>query len=132
MKKDTEIQIKKLLDYENNYIWTENSDFSTILSENYAKMKFNTIEVQIIKDLVKEYYKTIQTTCRNHVPKMIMYFYIHNFYKNFYSLLLEHLKTLNIDLLFKMDDKIVAKKVNYNLSYNKLKNAIQIIQDLDK
>lgn len=69
-------QIKNIIDIEENYIWTEEPQFSDQLHKLYATMKPGSINYAAMRTLINSYFDTVKKSISDRVPKEIMLHYI--------------------------------------------------------
>ena len=116
------------IDYEllsqENYIWTENINFINALENS------NSNNVEIMRKLADNYYKSTIYILQDVIPKKIMYFLVNKSQKIISSKLYESVKVRKpLELLREVDD-IHVKRVNLKATIEELINAKKLLEEI--
>ena len=130
----TNSKILDLFSIEENYIWTDNSDFRnnlTMLFNNENNKQINnTIIVKKMNELLKIYYDTIIINFKNNIPKVIMYFLIHNIEENLTTNFYESILNIPCAKLLQEESTIHKKRSDLKDRQNKLIIAKDLINTI--
>ena len=121
-------QIKEKILIEENYIWTDNSDFLNKLSEIVSKHNLTIVEPNIIRELLVEYFKTVIVSSCDQIPKIIMYYFINNTEKCIYSELFKNISKIDVNQLLAESEEISSKRSELMNKKNKIDETIKIIK----
>lgn len=123
------IKIQEIILMEENYIWTDNVDFLSILNEDNNKNNIES-QIKIMQKLIKNYYNTVKISFANIIPKYIMLIMIKNTISLLPSKLHETIKSENIDNILREYEDINEKRLYLNKSNSKMNNAKKLIKQI--
>jgi len=125
-KRETHKKIKELILIESNYIWTDENEFLKILNS----LSKNLLTMDILREILQQYYKTVINNLQNNIPKIIMYFIVTSIQNNIQVLLFNNI-TKNNYLDYLIEDKsIIDKRIKYKNIIENLKNAKIILSEI--
>lgn len=125
-KRETHKKIKELILIESNYIWTDENEFLNILNS----LSKNLLTMDILREILQQYYKTVINNLQNNIPKIIMYFIVTSIQNNIQVLLFNNI-TKNNYLDYLIEDKsIIDKRIKYKNIIENLKNAKIILSEI--
>jgi len=80
--------VLNLINIEENYIWTENEIFLENLQKMFKECKSQT-DINIIRNLLNQYFNTVKYTFCDQIPKMTMFYLVSNIERQIYVELFE-------------------------------------------
>jgi dynamin 1-like protein len=119
-------KIKEQIMIEANYIWTDEPEFQAILRD----MSINHLTIDLLRNILSEYYKTVLSNIQNNIPKVIMTFLIKQIQGSIQLLLINNINKHNYNECLIEDPSVVIKRQNYrNIIKNltEAKNVLSII-----
>jgi len=121
-------KINELLEMEQNYLWTDDLNFNNILANktNFTKDP----EIDLMRDLLIQYFKTIIKTVQDILPKCIMLFIVKKTIDSLSSNLFDIVKDEKIDELLKEYDDIHVQRVELETYNTELLNAKKSIEKI--
>lgn len=119
-KEKTKQQINKLLQYENEYVWTDDKKFLDVL-EKMTKSKFETKD---IIEFLEGYFASIKNMIAHTVPKVIMTGLIREIENTSLSFLLQNIVKEDKINLLKQDEEVEKQR----LYYTDLRNRVLLIK----
>ena len=117
-------EIKNELSSQENYIWTENINFLQALN------KSNCNNIDIIRNLSTNYYKSSVYIIQDVIPKKIMYFLVNKSQKNLSSELYNSVKDKKPLDLLKEVDNIQSRRKTLDTNISELDNAKKLIESI--
>ena len=118
-------KIKECILMQQTYLWTDDEDFLRTL-----EMTQNTTQIENMRSLLTNYYKTIVRTLQDVIPKCIMLFIIKETEDSLSSKLYNVIKNENVDLLVREYDEVHNERQNLENSNRDLLNAKQLIESI--
>ena len=122
--KKSETQIENILQFELDYIWTNNDTFLDILGKFSLSNKDDYNNLRI---LLNNYYDTIKENIKNIVPKIIMSLVVRYIQKNMIIHLSPHIVNENNISLLKEDPKIEDERKYCNSILDKIHTIKKIV-----
>jgi len=122
-KKTLEI-ITLQINFQENYIWTDNQSFKNCLNSK----KYNSNE--ITRHLLQNYYEAFLEIMTDTIPKIIMFYMINNFLTMISKELSTIIKENSIDQLLTEFDNIAEERDNLKTSNINLNKALEIIKNI--
>ena len=107
-----------------NYIWSEDIQFNEALS------KSNTNNVDVMRNLANNYFRSVVYILQDTIPKKIMYELVNKSQKDIGSKLYEVVKGLSLEDLLKEVEDIHEKRTNLESVVKDLTNAKKLIEDI--
>ena len=123
--KKSEKQIEDLLQFEIDYIWTDNSKFIEMLSKYSIT---NKEDLNNLRSLLSSYFDTIKENIKHNVPKIIMSLVIRNIQKNMIIMLGPQIANENKISLLKEDPKIEDERKYCNSILEKIQTIKKIVE----
>ena len=120
-KMNTKQHIIEFLNYEENYIWTDDKEFYKVLTEISKESDFSS---ESIRSLLESYFSAVKKTVSHNIPKIIMTIIVRNIEKSLLTFLFQKVVTENNINLLKEDEGI-EKQRKYYLD---LKSRIEAIK----
>jgi len=112
------------LDYQNNYIWTDDLIFKNTLNTS----KNNGVDT--MRHLLEKYYDSVVIILADVIPKCIMYSLVEKGSTLISNELYKIIKEQPIDTLLKEFDNIAEERANLLSSNEDLNNALLVIKDI--
>uniref|UniRef100_A0A6C0IY00 Dynamin-type G domain-containing protein n=1 Tax=viral metagenome TaxID=1070528 RepID=A0A6C0IY00_9ZZZZ len=112
------------INYQENYIWTDNLAFKNCLNSK------NHNSNDIMRHLLKNYYNAFIEIMSDTIPKIIMYYMINNFLTIISKELYSIIKSKDIDFLLTEFDSIAEERNNLNMSNTDLNKALELIKNI--
>ena len=116
--------IKLQLDFQQNYIWTDNVIFKEFLNTS----KKNSVE--IMRDLLSKYYYSIIEILADIIPKCMIYYMVEKFLNIMSNDLYKIIKEESLSVLLKEFDNIAEERNNLINSNKDLNEALLSIKTL--
>ena len=117
-------EIKNELSSQENYIWTENINFLQALN------KSNCNNIDIIRNLSSNYYKSTVYIIQDVIPKKIMYFLVNKSQKHLSTELYNSVKDKKPVDLLKEVDNIQSRRKTLDTNISELNNAKKLIESI--
>jgi hypothetical protein len=121
---DTYNHIDDELNSQENYIWTDNSQFQEILHNSKQST------AQIMRQLCKTYFGSIIYILQDTIPKKIIYCLVNNSQKEISTKLYEKIKTTNFGELLVEYDDIHLQRLELEKSIKELNSAKELIETI--
>jgi GTP-binding protein EngB required for normal cell division len=102
-------KIKELIEMEKNYIWTDDNNFIKNLQQLFIKN--NTIDNNILRNILTEYFKCIKKILQHIIPKTIMLFLVTNFEKKLRPILCDKIQLKDFYELLEEDNEQKKKRL---------------------
>ena len=118
-------QIELQLDYQQNYIWTDDIEFKNSLNTTGKKT-----QVEIMRHLLEKYYYSVVGIVSDTVPKCIIFYIVETFLEKISTDLYKLIKEDSIDMLLKEFDNIAEERENLHKSNVDLTKALTLIKSI--
>jgi hypothetical protein len=116
-------KIKEMILIEANYIWTDEHEFKIILRE----LSINHLTIDLLRNILAEYYKTVVRNIQNNIPKVIMTFLIKKIQNNIQLLLLNNITKNNYSDYLIEEPGIIVKREQYRNIIKNLTEARMVL-----
>jgi dynamin 1-like protein len=125
-KENTKYQINKVLEYENDYVWTDDKKFLDVLE----KMTTSKYETKDIIEFLEGYFSSVKNIVSHMIPKIIMTGIVRDVEKSSLSFLLHHVVKDDKIHLLKQDEEVEKQRMYYTDLRNRVltikKNFLKI------
>lgn len=122
---DITIIIDEEIKCQENYIWTDEKQFSIILSE--SKKHDN---LDMMRELANNYFKATIYILKDIIPKKIMYYLVNKSQKELSIKLYDKIKNENCNYLLMEFDEIHQKRISLEKSIDELTKAKNMIEQI--
>jgi vacuolar protein sorting-associated protein 1 len=117
--------IELQLDYQQNYIWTDDEGFKNSLHNTVKKNQGDTM-----RHLLERYYYSIVGIVSDTVPKCIIFYIVEEFLRKISTDLYKIIKEDSIDILLKEFDNIAEDREHLHQSNEDLTKALSLIKSI--
>lgn len=114
----TRIKLNELIEAEEGYIWTHDTQFNDELKQIASKN--NSDNTQLLKQIVSKYFIVIRKIAEHNIPKTIMLFLVRDVEKNLYNVLFKN----NNELMSVLHEK--PEEEEKRQKYKKCLKALQL------
>lgn len=123
-------EIKRLVSFEENYIWTDERQFHEYLQEFFKEKKVMETDHTFLQGLLSIYYQSIQKNFSSMVPKSIMTLLVKNVEDNLSNYLFKEIQKENFLNCLKERPEQESKRQKLKSQLNGLKKARSILEKL--
>lgn len=123
-------QIKNIINIEENYIWTDETQFSDQLHKLYVNMKPGTINYASLRTLINSYYDTVKKSVSDRVPKEIMLHYIRSLENEISETLFDKLIKFPVTKLLEEPPLIAEKRRKLTEQKNQITHVKNLFTNL--
>ena len=116
-------KIKEQINIQENYIWTDNLNFNKLL-----KNEENLTTLELMRELLKQYFNTYILVMQDIIPKIIMFNFIKKTEIDINEKLYNFIKNENINQLLSEYKEIHNERIKLEQTINDLNNAKEIIE----
>jgi len=124
---NTLAKIKEQIQIQENYLWTDNIDFISILDKKNDK---DTLQISLMRNLLVRYYQTVSSVLQDTIPKTIMFFLVKETEDNLSTRLYEIIKDEPLDGLLQEYDEIHQTRLDLERSSLELNSAKELIETI--
>ena len=119
-------KINEIIEYEKNYIWTDDPNFLEIM--NNSNMNNSNRINECLRNLCEKYFQCINFILQHSIPKSIMFFLVNKSQKELQSFLFD--KTNNKIEYLCENSGTEEKRKKYNLYKEMLSNSLNTLQNI--
>lgn len=128
--KHTKQYIIENINMEKSYIWTDNIRFLNLLKQIPTTFNSTEIDINILKQIIIEYFNSVKEIIKHNIPKVIMYYLVRTIEDEMNIYLLNKFQKNNYIQYLTEDQQLLDKRKRYNNISEVLKNTKSTLEGI--
>ena len=128
--KNTKQHIIENVNMEKSYIWTDNTVFLNLLKQIPTTFNSTEIDINILKQIIIEYFNSVKEIIKHNIPKVIMYYLVRTIEDELNIYLLNKLQKNNYIQYLVEDQSLIDKRQKYTNISDVLKTTKSTLEGI--